>query len=173
MNADEAPAYFAAIKERVLAAAVPVCDAIGDAYKDQLVDYTLIESGAHPPATDPPAYPPAAPAGRPPMLMTGNLRDTVVKTPAAGGDGHGECAVMPTVIYAATIEYGAVHTGAPLMVLWKRYVGYDRAKAAGWLKHTVTIRPHPYMSTAVDESIANGKLTRAAGESFMAVVWGE
>jgi hypothetical protein len=150
---------------------VPVVDAIGTAYREHLVDYTLIESGAHPPASDA-GYPPAAAPGRPPMLMTGRLRDTVVKTPAAGGGGFAECSVFPTVIYAATIQWGAVHTGAPIMVLWKRYVGYGTARDKGWLKREVTIKPHPYMNTAVDESIANGKLSRAATGTFDAVVWG-
>lgn len=172
MDFGDLAGYLTEVRERVAASMVPVDDAIGSAYRDHLVDYTLIESGAHPPAMDPPAYPPAAPPGRPPMVMTGNLRDTVVKTPAAGDGGVAECSVFPTVIYANTQQWGADHTGAPLMVLWLRYVGYDRAKAAGWRRHTVRIKPHPYMNTAVDESIANGTLSRAAVASFAAVVWG-
>jgi hypothetical protein len=150
---------------------IPAIDAVGNAYREHLVDYTLIESGAHPPASAA-GYPPASPEGRPPMLMTGRLRDTVVKTPAVGGDGFATCAVFPTVIYAATVQWGAVHTGKPLMVLWKRYVGYPTAKSKGWLKHEVHIGHHNYMDVAVAETIASGKLSRAAAESFMAAVWG-
>lgn len=168
MTPQELPAYLEALKERVEASMVPVCDAIGSAYRDHLVDYTLIESGAHAPATAA-GYPPAAPPGRPPMMMTGRLRDTVVKTPAAGGGGHAECSVFPTAIYAATQQWGAEHTG--LMWLWVRYVGPKTVVRKGWRLPAVVIKPHPYMNVAVDESVANGKLTRAAVESFEAAVW--
>ncbi len=171
MTPAELPAFLEGLKERVAASMVPVCDAIGDAYKNQLVDYTLIESGAHPPASEA-GYPPAAPPGRPPMLMTGRLRDTVVKTPAAGDGGVAECSVFPTVIYAGTQEYGGVHTGKPLMWLWVRYVGPKTVVRKNWRLPVVVIRPHPYMSTAVDESVANGRLTTAAVEGFEAAVWG-
>ena len=171
MTFDELPAFWSAIRDRVEESIVPVCDAIGDAYKEHLVDYTLIESGAHPPASAE-GYPPSAPEGRPPMLMTGQLRDTVVKTPAVGSGGWASCDVMPTTIYAATIQWGGVHTGQPLMVLWMRYIGYPNAKKLGWLRREVTIGSRPYMTIAVAETMADGKLTRAAAESFEALVWG-
>ena len=172
MTPQELPGYLTAIRERVAASMVPVCDAIGDAYRDHLVDVTLTQSGAHGPAT-PAGYPPSAPPGSPPMEMTGNLRNTVVKTPAVGGGGFAECSVMPTTVYAATIQWGDTHTGRPWMVLWKKYIGYPNARRLGWIRHEVEIESRPYMNTAVDQTMADGSLNHAAERKFMEVVWGE
>lgn len=171
MTPQELPAYLTAIRERVAASMVPVCDAIGDAYRDHLVDVTLTESGAHGPATAD-GYPPSAPEGRPPMEMTGNLRNTIVKTPALGGAGIAECSVFPTVIYARTIQWGDTHRGAPLMALWVKYVGYPTVKRKNWLKETVNIGSRPYMDVAVAETFADGELSHAAEAKFMETVWG-
>ena len=60
----------------------------------------------------------------------------------------------------------------PFMWLWVRYIGPGEVLSAGWLRRRVDIPARPYMSTAVNETIANGSLVRAAEERFMAVVWG-
>ncbi len=170
----ELPGYLSAIRARVEASAVPCADAIGETYQRHLQDVTLTESGGHgmmsPGAA---SYPPAAPAGRPPMEMTGRLRESVAKTPAVPiGPAIAETSVAPHVIYAATQEFGGVHTGH--MWLWvNRLLTSHEVHLRGWVKREVTIRPHPYMSTAVEESIANGELERAGAAAFMAVVWGE
>lgn len=169
MTPAELPAYLEQVRARVEAAAVPVVDAIAETYETHLVGFTLHESGSHPPVTRTPA-----PAGRPPAFMTGQLAGSVVRTPGAGGGGIAEATVAPHTVYAATQEFGGVHTKSPgFMALWVRYIGYGSVKARGWLRHRVDIPARPYMSTAVDETIADGSLVRAAMERFMAVVWGE
>lgn len=167
MTPQELPGYLRAVRARIEAAAVPVCDAIGETYKEHLVGFTLHESGSHPPVTQTPAAP-----GRPPAFMTGGLADSVTKTAATGGGGVAECSVAPHVIYAATQEYGGDHHGNPLMWLWVRYVGPAEVKRRRWDKEIVHIPARPYMSTAVAEEIGNGELTKAAMESFEAAAWG-
>jgi len=173
MTPAELPAYLEGIKARVEAAAIPVVDAIASTYKEHLVGFTLHESGSHGPATSgDPDYPQAAAPGRPPAFMTGGLADSVIRTPGTGGGGIGEAMVAPTAIYAATQEYGGVHTGKPFMWLWVKYIGPAQVRHRGWVRSEVTIKEHPYMRTAVAETIANGSLERAGMATFEAVVWG-
>jgi hypothetical protein len=166
----EAIALYREIRDRVEASAVPVCDAMTSSYKDHLVGVTLRESGAHAPVTQTPAAP-----GRPPAFMTGGLAASVTRTPAVGSGGIAVGFVAPHTVYAATQEYGGVHHAVkgPYMWLWLRYIGAYEVKRRGWRMRTVVIPERPYMSAAVDETIASGSLERAAYERFMAVVWGE
>ena len=167
MTPAELPAYLMEIRARVEAAAIPVVDAIASTYKEHLVGFTLHESGAHPPVTQTPAAP-----GRPPAFMTGHLAGSVFRAPGAGGGGIAEAMVSPDTIYAATQQWGGVHTGKPWMWLWVRYIGPTAVRNHGWVKHEVTIPARPYMDVAVDETIANGSLERAGIAAFEAVVWG-
>jgi phage gpG-like protein len=168
VNVYELPAYLEEIRARVEASAVPVVDAIASTYEEHLVGFTLRESGAHPPVTQTPA-----PPGRPPAFMTGELAGSVTRTPGAGDGGSAEASVAPHTIYAATQEFGGVHHGSPFMWLWLRYIGPEAVRRRGWRKEVVDIPARPYMSTAVDETIENGSLVRAAEDRFSAVVWGE
>lgn len=162
----ELPGYLAQIRQRVVDSAVPVADAIGDAYKTHLKDVTLTESGSHPPVTRTPAAP-----GGPPAQMEGHLRDTVAKVPAVSvGEGIAETSVAPHTIYAATIQHGGVHEGD--MWLWVRYVGAHEVLRRGWRKQRVEIPAYPYMDVAVREAVAAGKLQRAGAERFTEAVWG-
>ena len=164
----ELPAYLAGIRARVEAAAVLVAQAIGEAYKEHLVDFTLHESGSHAPVTRTPAV-----EGRPPAFMTGGLAGSVIQVPAVSvGAGVAETTVAPKTIYAATIHWGAVHTGNPMMALWIGYIGYAEVKQRGWLRHVIKIPKFPYMIIAVDETIADGALERAGINAFMVAVWG-
>lgn len=167
MTPQELPAYLTAIRERVAAAEIPVAQQMGAAYKTHLVGFTLHESGAHAPVTRTPA-----PPGRPPAFMTGGLAASVTQGPTEGGAGYGRTSVSPHTIYAATQEFGGVHTGAPFMWLWVKYIGPMSVLERGWLRRTVDIPPRPYMRTAVDEMIADGQLSRTAAETFERVVWG-
>lgn len=160
------------IAARALDAAVPVAGVMGKTYEDHLKDVTLVESGAHGPAT-PAGYPPSAPEGRPPMVMTGHLRASVDMFGPSGGGGVGESSVSPDTIYAATIEWGQVHHAAgQYMWLWLMYVGYREVIRHGWLKPVVTIGERPYMRTALAEELASGELQRTAEAAFEAAVWG-
>jgi len=165
------PGLLEKLKARVDASPVPVVDAIAGTYERHLVDVTLLESGSHPPVTRTPA-----PPGRPPAVMpgglNGSLRGSVTRTPGAGGGGVADAVVAPHTIYAATQEWGGVHTGKPWMWLWVRYIGRDAVRRRGWIRHQVTIPERPYMRTAVAETIADGALERAGEATFVAVVWG-
>ena len=171
MDPGALPGYLKAINVRVAEAAVPAVGAIAKTYKDHLVDFTLRESGSHPPVTRTPAAP-----GRPPAFMPGGLNGSlaasVTRTPATGGGGIGEASVAPHTIYAATQEWGGVHHGSPFMWLWVRYIGMLAVARRGWVRRTVTIPERPYMRTAVDETIANGSLVRAGERAFETTVWG-
>ena len=171
MTPQELPAYLEAIKARVEASVVPVAQRMGSAYKEHLVDYTLHESGSHAPVTRTPA-----PPGRPPAFMPGGLHGSlagsVTQGPTYGGDGVARTSVAPHTIYAATQQWGSVHTGNPHMWLWVGYVGPMEVLRRGWLRREVKIPPRPFMNVAVDEMIANGQLGRVAAETFDAVVWG-
>lgn len=168
MTPAEYLAWLEAFRDKVAEdVAAPVVDAIAGTYKSHLVGFTLLESGSHPPVTHTPA-----PPGRPPAFMTGGLAASVTQTPAASGGWVATSIVAPHKIYAATQEFGGVHTGKPWMWLWVRYIGPYEVRKRGWRKHTVDIPPRPYMSTAVAETISNGSLSRAAVETFMAIVWG-
>lgn len=168
MTPDELPAYLKAIQSRVKHAAIPVVNALASAYEDHLVNITLTESGAHGPATRL-GYPRAAPAGRPPMMMTGALRASIRRTPGTGGE-VARATVSPHTIYAATQQFGGVHTGS--MWLWVKYVGPRTVAHKNWVKQAVHIERHPYMDTAVDEMLAAGTLWRPGERAFSAVVWG-
>lgn len=171
MTPAELPAYLAQIRARVEASAIPVVDAIAETYEEHLVGFTLHESGSHPPVTRTPAAP-----GRPPAFMpggvNGSLSGSVVRTPGAGGGGVAEAAVMPTTIYAATLQWGGDHVGRPMMWLWVKYVGPAAVRARGWIKHETHHPAYPYMDVAVGETVASGSLVRSAAARFMAVVWG-
>ena len=174
---DELPAYLQAIYDRVEAAAVPVAQKVGNAYKEHLVGFTLHESGEHGHATfenGVATYPEAAPAGRPPAFMDGQLADSVLQDPAyAVGPGVARTTVAPHTVYAATQQWGAVHHGRPGMALWyERDLTMSQVRQAHWLRRSVTIKEHPYMNVAVDETIANGALERAGEEAFTVTVWG-
>lgn len=172
MTPAELPGYLREIRARVAAAEVPVAQKMGSAYKDHLVNYTLHESGSHAPVTRTPA-----PAGRPPAFMPGGLHGSlagsVTQGPTYGGDGYGRTSVAPNTIYAATQQWGSVHTGKPWMWLWVGYIGPIEVLRRRWRRHEVKIPPRPYMNVAVDELIANGELSRVAADTFEAVVWGE
>ena len=168
MTPGELPGVLAAIAGRASAAAVPVAGAMAKTYETHLVDITLIESGSHAPVTPTPA-----PPGRPPAEMTGALRGSVTMAGPTGGGGIGTASVAPHTIYAATQEWGGVHSAVngPYMWLWLRYVGYIEVIRRNWLKTTVEIPERPYMRTAVAETIASGELQGAAERAFEAAVW--
>jgi hypothetical protein len=95
----------------------------------------------------------------------------VTKADAAGeGAGIATASVQPNTIYAATQEWGGIHTGR--MWLWVRYIGPRAVRMHGWVRETVDIPGRPYMRTAVAETMASGVLTRRAADTFEAVVWG-
>jgi hypothetical protein len=152
-----------ALQGRAEAAAVPAAGAMGRTYKSHLIYVTLLEHGAHPPVTQTPSPPGAAPS-----MITGRLRGSVTMAGPFGGGGIGESSVQPNTIYAATQQWGGVHHGKPLMWLWAKYIGH----VPGFDKEVVHIPSRPYMTIAVDEEIASGGLHRSAEEAFIVIVWG-
>jgi hypothetical protein len=165
----DVPALYEAIAARAGRAAVPVVDAVTETYEHHLRNVTLVESGAHGMATAA-GYPPASPVGRPPMTMTGRLRASVARTPGVGGGGVATASVAPHTIYAATVQWGGVHEGD--MWLWiHRTLTAHEVYRKGWVRRRVEIGPHNYMDIAVDETVADGSLSRAAVGAFVTVVW--
>lgn len=173
MTPAEDAAFLKALAARALDAAVPVAGVIGRTYEQHLKDVTLTESGSHGPATEA-GYPPSAPPGAPPMLMTGHLRDSVGMYGPTGGGGIGRSSVSPDTVYAGTIQWGGVHhpVSGPYMWLWIGYVGYLTVLRKNWYKPEVTIESRPYMTIALAEEIATGELQRAAEAAFEAAVYG-
>lgn len=165
-------ALFRGIAARALDAAVPAAGAMGKTYETHLKDVTLIEAGSHGPATEG-GYPPSGAPGGPPMMMTGHLRDSVDMFGPTGGGGIGRSAVSPDTVYASTIQWGGIHhpVSGPYMWLWIRYVGFITVLRNNWLRQEVTIESRPYMTIAVEESIATGELQGAAEAAFEAAVW--
>ena len=144
--------------------------AMGRTQYDELRNVTLVSHGQHGMAT-PAGYPPAAPRGESPAMMTGALRNSIMCTMAGGGGMVASSIVGPNVIYARTQEWGGVHEGD--MWLWiNRTVDAGTVERLHWRRRSVDIGPHPYMRPSRDAVIASGAVTSAGNASFMSQVWG-
>jgi hypothetical protein len=100
--------------------------------------------------------------GAPPGLETGNLRANIRVIHATGGAAVATASVGSFAIYARVQEDGAT--------LWPsshRYLHWVDGRGSMYLK-TVTIKPHPYMSTAREIGINTGVFSRVAARSFLA-----
>ena len=102
--------------------------------------------------------------------MTGMLRASVWTTPGLRGGMRASAAVGPHTIYAATQEYGAVHTGR--MWLWVAYIGPSEVRARGWVRRIVDIPARPYARPSRDEVIGDGSVTAAGSAAFLRHVFG-
>src|SRR5215469_15851621 len=135
--------------------------AMAEAYKEHLTKVTLRRSFAAPGQFGTPAAP-----GRPPAWRTGALARSVRAAPGASGGLTATATVAPHVIYSATQEYGGVHT--PVRFRYMHWVN----SGGEWYLKRVNIPARPYLRPALEETMADGSLTRAAMEAFMAYVWG-
>jgi hypothetical protein len=169
ISPDELPGLLAGIRDRVAAAAPEMAMAMGRVHEGYVKDVTLVQHGQHGPAT-PAGYPPAAPRGESPAMMTGRLRSSITCVMGQDGGAVASSLVSPHVIYAKTQEFGGVHSGD--MWLWVKYVGPNVVEWLHWRRRVVDIGPHPYMRPSRDDVIRNGSVTGAANASFMRQVWG-
>jgi len=106
-----------------------------------------------------------SPVGAPPGMISGILRESVTRTPAAGSGGRYEAWVGPHTVYAKIQEFGGfMHAEREQYMSWvtdgRRY----------WRKHVV-LPPRPYMRPVARRMSANGQLTEAALYAAGAVVY--
>jgi hypothetical protein len=134
--------------------------AMGRTYQSYVQNVMLVRY-SHAPGTKTPS-----PPGQPPALMTGELRRSITCTQGPSSGTYGVSQVAPHTIYARIQEYGG-HI-YPKRVRYLRWVEDGQVHFS---KH-VYLPPRPYLRPAARDCIANGSLTRAAMESFMASVWG-
>jgi hypothetical protein len=157
---DELVAFLEGIRAKAATAAPDAAMAMGRRYQDHLQNVTLVRY-AHAPGTWTPS-----PPGQPPALMTGTLRRSITCTQGAGGGMYGSSVVAPHTIYARIQE-----DGGHIYARRRKYMRYTVDGQVHFAKH-VYLPPRPYMSPAARECIADGSLSEAAGQSFMATVFG-
>ena len=151
---------FAEIQARAAEAAGPVAKAMADTYKTHLTRVTLQKYHSAPGQYGTPSPPYVGPVAS----RTGRLAASVTSVMGASGPGFGSATVGPHTIYAATQEWGDVHTAHTHFMHWVN----DRG---AWWKKRVTIPRRPYMEPALDDVIGDGSLSRVAMETFMSIVW--
>ena len=149
------------------AKAAPACAmAMGEVHKDWMQNVTLARYQSVPVSQTP------SPPGAPPASMTGTLRRSVTCVRGPGGGMVASSIVGPHTIYAATQEFGGVHTGRPHMWLWLKYIGPEEVRRRGWVKRQVDIPARPYVRPSRDDVIANGMAVGAANAAFIREVFG-
>jgi hypothetical protein len=97
--------------------------------------------------------------GAPPAYATGNLANSMVRTPASAGLVS-RAMVGNVAIYAGVQEWGAVNLPNSAYLHWRN------TRGSFWMK-SVTITEHPYFRRALEFDLANGSLTEAAMKGFM------
>ena len=96
--------------------------------------------------------------GAPPAYATGNLANSMVRTPASAGIVS-RAMVGNTAIYSAVQEFGATLYPNSAYLHWVNTHG-------SYFKKSVTVPEHPYFQRALRFDIANGSLTTAAMKGF-------
>lgn len=164
--ADELLARLKGIQLRTMQTSPAVARAMGDAFKDRLVNVTL-RRYSHPmyERTD-------SPPGQPPAFMSGELAYSVTQH-VSGGVSTSRAWVGPHTIYAAVQEFGAVINvkHSTTTKTGKTIPGFMRWYMDGsfWYRRQVTIPERSYMRRTRDEMITDGSLHRAAVEAFLAM----
>jgi hypothetical protein len=117
-----------------------------------------LSTGAHALGTPTPN-----PPGGPPGLISGALRRSVARTPAAPtGPATWSQALGSVIIYAAVQEFGAVIRAKNFPQLGN--------PTAGFFGPQVTIPPRPWMKISVERLIESGLGQKAAISGFEAVL---
>jgi hypothetical protein len=165
VTVEELIAKLEAIRDDA-AAAMPACaEAMAGTYKDHLVRVTLRRTYASP-FPGPPGkgqYGTPAPEGGPPAYRFGNLSRSVIAWPGAFTGVSATAHVAPTVIYAGVQEFGAEIGAHRMYMRWFNSRGW-------WYKKHVSIPKRPYLEPALNETVADGSLVRAAAERFAALM---
>jgi hypothetical protein len=178
VSPDELVALLEGIRAKAGKAAGDAAMAMGQTYQDYVQNVTLVRR-EHPPQTwtD-------SPRGSSPAEVTGALRRSITCVRGPGGGTYGSSVVAPHTVYAAVQEFGAVIRAHPrVRGGWTgKYLGGKRGRGQHTMRFVVDgeqyfpmvveVPERPYMRPAARDCIANGSLSEAAGQSFMATVFG-
>jgi phage gpG-like protein len=157
MTLEELIQYFNELRARASTSAAPIVRNMASRYR-QYVQREELRRYSHPMYTHTPA-----PRGGPPAWMTGELSRSITIV-VSGGGIEAAAVVSPHTIYAAVQEFGRVIRARnhPHM----RYLEDGR-----WhFPEVVDIPKRPYMRPALEATIADGSLLRAAIEAFEGIV---
>lgn len=147
-----------AIRDRGALAAVPVVRNMAARYS-QYVKRDELRRYSHPMFTRTPS-----PRGAPPAWMTGALSRSIT-TEVSGGGLSAMAVVGPHTIYASVQEYGRI-------IRAKHRATMAYFQDGRWhFPEIVDIPARPYMRPAIEATIADGSLERAAMEAFEEVVF--
>ena len=158
-------ALFKAIRDQAATAAPPAVNRMTETFKDAVGRTLRLATGPAMPAGPDHdirfgVFYKAVP-GQPPVHRTGNLADSVFRTPASGGI-TASALVGATAEYAALQEWGGwTEPRGPKPMAWHNTRGW-------WKKWHVDIPEHPYFRPTVDRTVADGSLGRAARDAFAA-----
>jgi hypothetical protein len=158
VDAEELPEYLDRLRLRVIdqgprAAASAMVQAFDKGIKSD----ELIRFSGHP-----------SPAGSPPALETGRLRDSLKIIPAApAGAYRWRSSDAPHTVYARIQEYGG-----DIYPRVKRFLHWVDAGGSHFAKHA-RLPARPYMRPAIRRMVAHDILHDRAHEAFNAEVFGE
>jgi hypothetical protein len=134
------------------------CNAMLDAFQKAVKkELSRFPHGAH---TRTPS-----PAGEPPGMISGALRESVTYRPAAGGGGRYQGWVGPHTIYARYMEFGGWAHAQD-----RKYMSWVTDGRRYWRK-TVISPPRPYMRPVARRLSDDGQLSEAAWFALGAVVY--
>jgi hypothetical protein len=158
VNFAELYAFWGRVKAAVPAAADVGANRMASAYKQRVKINLSLRS--HAPHTRTPA-----PGGTFPAMITGELKESVLSTPAVPiGPAIFQATVSPHTIYAAYMEYGGeAHAHGNYMSWVTDGIRYYRKTAIN--------PPRPYMKLTALQMSTDGALTRAAIGGVASVIY--
>lgn len=98
-------------------------------------------------------------SGEPPAFASGNLARSMYMRPASGGL-RATALVGNSAEYSRILEFGCVVTATA-----KKFLHWTDT-GGSWYHKFLVIPPHPYLSTTVEEAIADGSLVEVAYKAF-------
>lgn len=166
MTPEELPDFLRALRTNVQTSARDVVMAMANAYRDHVRDHTLTHY-QHPPGTwtTSPRY-----VG-PPAWVSGDLSRSIQSRSGVYTDSWAMASVGPYIVYGRIQELGGVITHKTAN--WLHWVNLDprTGEWTSWFRKSVYLPPRPYLEPAAKEMIADGSLSKAAGDEFMLRVW--
>ena len=136
-------------------AAVEALSAAGQA----MTRFTLGEHGTHALGTPTPSDP-----GSPPAMVSGDLRDSVRRSPPVPV-GPGRC----SQVMKSQLIYGSVHEFGPVTIQAKNFPQLGNP-TVGFFGKQVKIPRRPWMKPSMELLVTSRIGTRAASAAFLAVI---